>query len=202
MFDGAAMDPRTAELLRLVAAALEPQGLYAIGGAFALRAAGYARYTADIDVFALEEHRGGTLRALRQVGLIVEPVFAPHHYVAHLEHHWAPPDGDTQIRIDVLFPAAEPELSAIEFPERVKMAGVSVNVFPVTLLVATKFYSNRPEDHHDIAALFNRGLFDPDAVQRSIESIDPQGAVDFAAEMETLKHPKPTRPRPKRKVPR
>jgi hypothetical protein len=188
---GAAFDPRIITLLHRAAVALEPLGGYAIGDAFAMRAHGYARYTSDIDVFVLEDHRVPTLRALRGVGLTIEPVFAPHHFIAYLPEH-----NDPQVRIDVLFPVTEPELSAIESPKRASFAGVDVNVFPITLLVASKFYSDRPEDHHDIAAMLNRGMFDPIEVRQVIASIDLEGAMDFATEIEDLRRVRAPRNRP------
>ena len=190
------MDPRVLDLLRRAAAALEPLGLpYSIGGAIAMHAHGYARYTSDIDVFALDEHRTQILRAFRTHGLTVEPVFSPHHYIAYL-----PEQGELRVRVDISFPAAEPELSAIEFPVRAQVMGTDINVFPLSLLVAAKFYSDRPEDHHDLAALLNRGLFDPDEVVRMIASIDPEGAADFVAEIAELRRPRPPRKRPPKRT--
>jgi hypothetical protein len=191
------MDPRVLELIRRTASALEPLNVpYAVGGAVAMAAHGYARYTSDLDVFALDESKSSIFRALRKEGFTVEPLMSPMHYVAFLREH-----GDPTVRVDILFPADEPALSAVEYPVTVHIAGTDVNlkVFPIDMLVAAKFYSDRPQDLHDIAAMLERGIFEPDEVHRLIGSIDPEGATDFATLIQELRRPRRRRPPPKRR---
>jgi hypothetical protein len=191
------MDPRVLELIRRAASALEPLDVpYAVGGAVAMAAHGYARYTSDLDVFALDESKPSILRAFRKEGFIVEPLMPPMHYVAFLREH-----GDPTVRVDILFPADEPALSAVEYPVTVHIAGADLDlkVFPVDMLVAAKFYSDRPQDLHDIAAMLERGIFEPDEVHRLISSIDPEGAADFATLIQELRRPRRRRPPPRRK---
>jgi hypothetical protein len=191
------MDPRVLELIRRTASALEPLNVpYAVGGAVAMAAHGYARYTSDLDVFALDESKPSIFRALRKEGFTVEPLMSPMHYVAFLREH-----GDPTVRVDILFPADEPALSAVEYPVTVHIAGTDVDlkVFPIDMLVAAKFYSDRPQDLHDIAAMLERGIFEPDEVHRLIGSIDPEGATDFATLIQELRRPRRRRPPPKRK---
>lgn len=186
------MDPRTYELLKLTAKALEPLAKpYSIGGAVAMGAHGVRRYTTDVDVFALDADRNRILHALRSAGLEISAVFEPFHYFAYLPRH-----ADPEIRVDVLFPAGEPELSAVEYPVRAKIGSVEVNVFPRNLLVATKFYSDRLKDELDIAMMYTSGVFDPEAVRAIIASFDPEGAVDFAALIARLAKARPPRRRP------
>lgn len=182
-------------MLQRATAALDALNVpYGIGGALAMRAHGYSRETTDVDVFALDESRGPIIRALRSHELTVAPVFQPFHYVAY-----DPVYGDPEIRIDMLFPASEPELSGIEYAERKMIAGINTRVFPVNLLVASKFYSDRDEDHRDIGAMLHRGIFDPSEVERLIASVDPEGAADFHAEVAAALRPRPVRKRPTRK---
>ena len=110
-----ALDPRTQSLLELVAETIDTLGVdYAVGGAVAMAAYGYRRNTSDVNLFAHEDDQPRILRALRAGGATeIEEVFRPFHYVARNPEHDNP-----EIRIDVLFPASDPELSAIEFPER------------------------------------------------------------------------------------
>ena len=189
------MDARVVDLLRRATESLDTLNVpYGIGGAFAMRAHGYSRETTDVTVFALDESRGPIIRALRGHGLTVAPVLQPFHYVAY-----DPAYGDPEIRIDVLFPAGEPELSGVEYAERKMIEGVNTQVFPVNLLVASKFYSDRDEDHHDIGAMLHRGIFDPSEVERLIASIDAEGAADFHTEIAAALRPRPARKRPTRK---
>ncbi len=160
-----------------------------------MAAHGYARYTSDLDIFALDESKSSILRALRKEGFIVEPLMPPMHYVAFLREH-----GDPTVRVDILFPADEPALSAVEYAVKLRIPGVNLDLktFPIDMLVAAKFYSDRPQDLHDIAAMLERGIFEPDEVHRMICSIDPEGAADFATLIQELRRPRRRRPPPRR----
>jgi hypothetical protein len=189
------MDPKVANLLDHVAHAMASISVdYAIGGALAMRVHGYKRHTDDVDLFALEQDRVAVLRALRQQGLTVSPVFAPHHYIATV-----PGETDPESRIDVLFPSTEPDLSAIEFPEKGTLGGHALNVWPLNLVVMAKFYSDRAQDHLDIASLLERGLFDVAEVERTIRSIDEEGAKEFAEVIRLLVAPRKKRGKPARR---
>ena len=191
------MDPKLKELLRLVAEAMEGDAEldYAIGGALAMRAHGYKRHTDDVDLFAQEKDRAAVLRALREVGLNVTPIFSPHHYIATV-----PGETDPDSRIDVMFPSAEPDLSAVEFPDEARLADIKVMVWPMPLIVIAKFYSDRPQDRLDLAALLDRGLFDPKHVASMIEVLDGKdGVIEFMAVIKQLTEPQPHRPKPARK---
>jgi hypothetical protein len=76
------------------------------------------------------------------------------------------------VRIDLLFPSDDPEWSAVQFPETGIIAGLNVEVFPVALLVASKFQSDREEDHADVKVMYERGLFDPAAVAEIFRNMD------------------------------
>lgn len=155
---------------------------------------GYSRSTKALDVFMLDENRGQVLRAMREQGLTVMPVFAPSHYIAYLPQH-----NDQETRVNLIFPVTEPELSAIEHPMKGNVGGFPMNIFPINLLVMSKAYSDRPEDVQDIAAMLNRGMFDPAEVHRVIESIDHDGAEDFDALIEELMKRRKVRKKPVRK---
>jgi hypothetical protein len=186
------MDPRTLELLRIAATALA-EIPYAIGGAIALQGHGVRRFTTDVDVFVLSANRGRALKALRQAGLEVVPIMEPFHYAAYLGSH-----DDPEIRIDVLVPAGEPELTAIENPVLLHVGDVSFHGFSAELLAATKLYSDRLKDHGDIESLVQRGIVDPRLVYALIESFDPDGAKDWEELVRRIERPR-GRPRPKRR---
>jgi hypothetical protein len=133
---------------------------YAIGGALAMGAHGYRRQTDDVDAYVNYKDRGEWVRALRERGLTVTPLFAGVHYAAFLPEH-----GDPEIRIDLLVPAEDPDLSAIEVPDTATIANRLVEVWPVELLVVAKFRSTRPDDRADVGKMFERGLFNPKSVR-------------------------------------
>ncbi len=191
---GQELEPRVLELVHDVAWAIAPIGVdYAIGRALAMGAHGARRHTSDVDIFAKDADRPAIMRALRQAGLETAAIMAPFHYIAYRPQHQ-----DPEVRIDLLFPAGEPELSAIEFADRGIVGDIELNVFPIDLLVASKFYSDRPEDGFDIKMMLNLGLFDPTAVRAVIASIDPDGAKDFADLIAALTAPRKPRKRPTR----
>jgi len=154
--------PKVAQLLDLfLAAAKEVDRPYAIGGALAMGVHGYRRNTDDVDAYVEYKDRIEWVRALRDQGLTVAPLFTGVHYVAYLPKH-----NDPEIRIDLLVPAEDPDLSAVEVPDSATIAGRHVEVWPVDLLVIAKYRSTRPEDNADVGKMFERGLFDSAAVRR------------------------------------
>lgn len=154
------VSPKVEQLLDLfLAAAGEVERPYAIGGALAMGAHGYRRQTDDVDAYVHYRDRVDWIRALRGQGLTVTPLFAGVHYVAFLPEH-----NDPEIRIDLLVPAEDPDLSAVEVPDSATIADRPAEVWPVDLLVIAKFRSTRIEDNADVAKMFELGLFDPKSV--------------------------------------
>lgn len=191
-------DPTVAELLAIaIGAASAADAKYAIGGALAMQAHGYKRSTDDVDLYVTEADVYRVLFRLKLYGMKVMPVFAPHHYVAH-----PPGSTDPEKRIDVMVPAGEPELSAIEWADTGRIFGIDAEVFPIDLLVFAKAYSDRPEDAQDLAAMLHRGMFDPEAVRRLIASVDRQGAKDFEELMVRLTTKKAARKKPTKRLPK
>jgi hypothetical protein len=91
------------------------------------------------------------------------------------------PEYPSDVRIDLLFPSDDPEWSAVQFPETSNIGGIRAEVFPVVLLVAAKFQSDREEDHADVQAMYERGLFDPKAVAEIFQKMNDEDlASDFA----------------------
>lgn len=189
------LDPRLAEIIAKFHAAR--RGLknvpYAVGGALAMQAHGVRRYTSDLDVFIEEEHRFDLLRALRKQGFEIMPVFEPHHYVALLPQH-----ADPSIRIDVLVPADDPEVSAIHMAQVQPLGDELTPVFSPEMLVLAKFYSDQPGARDDIARMLNAGIVDRDEAVRLLSLMDEQDARDLASLFRELAAPK-RRARPRRK---
>lgn len=194
-------DPRVEELLDVVKEVIDPLGVdYAIGGAMAMASHGYARFTSDVDVFAPEASRYAILNAMRRSGFTVGTAMDPHHYFVMLPQH----GGDPDVRIDLMFPAAEPDISAAEYPVRqpIFKGGDSLNVVEPSLLAMMKFYSDRDIDEDDLKAMYRRGIFDPDIVRQMIESIDNEDGEDTAAwdaTIERFRARRVSRPKPKKK---
>ncbi len=121
---------------------------------------GYHRHTDDVDAFVEYDVRGKWFRALKEQGLTIAPVFTGVHYIAYLPKHQNP-----DIRIDVLLPAEDPDVSAIMVPESGTIAERPAEIWPLDLLVIAKFRAKRPKDRADVDEMYERGLFDPVSVR-------------------------------------
>lgn len=178
------VDPKVLELLNAVHEVIEPMGIdYAIGGALAMAAAGYARHTKDVDLFVTERDRHKVLIAFRRAGYTVSPVFDPHHYAVYLPGDIEDPD----VRIDVMIPAGEPDLSAISYPSVVALTkgGDTFNVVEPNLLAVMKYLSDREKDDDDLKAMFRHGTFDPVNVRAIVVYLagdDPADVAEAGAE--------------------
>ena len=189
-------DPRAIQLLHRLLEITRREGIpVGIGGGLAVNVHGVERQTTDVDAFFLTADRPRIVRALRKDGFVVDRVFAPFHYFAFLPEH-----GDPRVRIDLLFPQDEPELSAVERPVLVGKWDEQVPAFPVELLVLSKFYSNQALDLWDITALYEAGAFEPETVRAVLATIDPAAVVDFDSLMTTVRLGRGgSRPRPPRR---
>jgi hypothetical protein len=72
---------------------------------------------------------------------------------------------DPDVHIDLLLPAEDPDLSAVEAPEESEIASRTADVWPVSLLVIAKFRSKREKDRADVEEMYERGMFDPKEVR-------------------------------------
>jgi hypothetical protein len=143
-----------------LAAATEINRPYAIGGALVMGVHGYRRHTDDVDAYVNHVDRVEWVRALRKQGLTVTPLFSGVHYIALLPEH-----NDPEIRIDLMVPAEDPDLSAIEVPDSATIADRAVEVWPLDLLVIAKFRSTRSGDRSDVDRMFELGIFNPKSVR-------------------------------------
>lgn len=185
-------DPRALSLLKRLLETLRAIDVpVAIGGGLAVNLHGVERHTDDVDAFLRSEDRLAVVRALRQAGFTVDKVFGSFHYVAY-----EPGAPDLRVRIDLMFPAGDPELAAVEHPVVLEKWGEVIPAFPVELLVLAKFYSDQPLDRWDIAALFENGSFEPGTVRALLATLDAENVPDFDALMAEIRRPRQGRKRP------
>ena len=149
------MSKNAVDLFPLLAPHLKSSGTdYCIGGAVAMSAHGFVRQTEDLDVFIKHTDTPKLLRALNKAKVNFATIAEPYHYAI------IPSAKNLDHRIDILCTSEELEMDAVEFPESATIDGQKVEVFPLTLLVATKARSDRPKDHDDVRRMYERGLFD------------------------------------------
>lgn len=146
------------KLIELVLEIAEKAGAkVGIGGGIAVNSWGYRRETADVDAFFHDRDRKKileTLHALLPANFILEKLDSSHWMIV-------PEDNSPDQRIDLLFANGDPEESAIEMAVTRRYHEISIPVFPVDLLVTSKFLADRdePRDLLDILTLLQHGSY-------------------------------------------
>lgn len=168
-------DPALRKALRVCAEELDKLDAdWAIAGATAMQAHGYARATRDIDLFIGDDVRSQLLAGLRARGVPVTPIFKPHHYridpIAR---------ADPEASIDLLFPSLGVESLGLLAANRMVVDGTSMPVLPIHHLVALKLTTDPSidgaryvRDLADLVALRDRGLVDVPRVRQILEDVD------------------------------
>ena len=158
---------------------------WAIAGATAMHAHGYARATHDIDLFVGDSARRELLERLRARGLPVQAIFSPIHY-----RITPPRRRDPEAAIDLLFPALGVESLGLLAARRTSLGGTPMPVIPIHHLVAQKLTTD-PEidaarhvrDLADLVALRDRGLID---ASRVLVILDDVGDAEAGARLREL----------------
>lgn len=178
----------TEQMLRLVIrVAKRARVRFSIGGAIAVWAHGYKRDTTDVDAFFRYEDRQKVIRSMRLLGenYAIEELDTS-HWIAIPEG--SPPDE----RIDLMFATGDPEESAVEMAEVKKYHHVTAPVFPIDLLIVSKYLVDRiePKDWMDIYGLYKRGLYDIRQITRRLKQMgfvrDAENFPVFLASLEEI----------------
>lgn len=132
---------------------------WAVGGAEAMAAHGFARETMDVDIFIGDDARDELLATLEQRHLPVITVLENVHYAI------TPNPKNDDVRVDLLFPSDEPEVSGIWKPTDLVIADERVPVLRMEFIVASKLLTDPGsergrKDAGDLAELQRRGLVD------------------------------------------
>jgi len=133
---------------------------YAVGGAIGMAAAGYPRQTSDIDVFVRQADVREWLKAAREEGLDTSVVHSGTHSMA-----FDLANRDPRIRIDLLYPVEPLYVQGMKAAVPGTVGDVTTTVYPATWIAAMKFVSDQPEALHDFDAMYQRGLFELEAVR-------------------------------------
>jgi len=164
---------------------------FAIGGAVAMAAYGYTRATNDVDIFIDPNWHTPSLRAMRKAGFKVERIHGDDHWIATRE------EGGQRYRIDLLYPSADPDWSAIQFPDLIE----DIPFFPAEMIALSKMYVNTYESVTDIVVLLRRGIVDPIAARHILQRMDPELLDSWDDVVRISQETRPPRRRPPRKNP-
>ena len=175
-------------MLRLILAVAKKAGVkIAIGGGIAVNSHGFRRETDDVDAFFHYDDQHKVLRAMHRLAsdFTLEEI-DPSQWIA------VPPGAEANERIDLMFASGDPEESAIEMTERKNYHGITAPMFPVDMLVISKFLAERNEikDILDIYTLHQRGAFDIEEITHRLRQMglieDANQFPKFMASLETL----------------
>lgn len=192
-----ALPSHVQQLLNVVTRVIPPLGVsYAVGGAIALGLHGYRRHTDDVDLFVSSEHCSEALHALRAAGMSVSDVSSPTHYFAKF-----PQETDPDIRIDVLVPFGDPEISAIEMPVTAQTEDTEFLIFSAEFLALSKYFSGRADDLRDLSKMDELGIVNLTEARRLLALMYDEDAAEaqvkeFNEELRGLREKRSARHRP------
>ncbi len=179
-----------ARLMVLVTRAWDDKMRLAIGGAVAVRDAGWGRHTDDLDVFARPVSAKRLVRRLAAQGVRIFWI-TDAHAVAWLDEDNAEEVAAGEapsVRVDVLSTVTEPEASAIRTAVPARRLGVPLKVFRPDHLAAIKFLAGRPQDLVDFDALVLRGV-DVERVRYLVSLYDEPRLPELAARVRDARRP-------------
>jgi hypothetical protein len=164
------MSATKVEMLKFVLGVAERVGVKtAIGGGVAVAEHGYRRDTSDVDAFFHDADRPKIVREMHRSA-------GPEDVLDEIDQsHWilVPFGNSVDEHINLMFAAGDPEESAIETRELLPYHDLTIPVFPVDLLVASKFLAGRedPKDALDIIELLRRGAYEVSGVQSRLRQM-------------------------------
>ena len=182
--------PQLARLMLLASRGLDAKMQLAIGGALAVRDAGWGRHTDDLDIFARPVSAKRLVKALAKQGAKTHWITDSHAVV------WLDEDNAASIaageapsvRIDVLSTVTEPEVSAIRTAIPARRLGVPLKVFHPDHLAAIKYLAGRPKDLLDFDELILRGV-DVERVRYLVSIADEAQVSAMMVRIRKLKKP-------------
>lgn len=172
---------------------------YCVVDAAALAIRGLPRMTRDLDLAVLVDDAPAAWRALRDAGLdAATPTGTdddPEPMVTFV-------DPRTQVEVDVLVAAGDPEATAIDAGARATAFGVDAAVARLEHLLLLYLYSNQPKHLGDFAAIVQSGRADLADAEKTLALIHPEMLPEWRRRVTAAKSPPPPparpRPRPRR----
>lgn len=180
--------------VRRVARAMNRSKLgYSIIGATALSVRGLPRMTVDIDLVVMLDEAEQAIRALSDARLqATTPVgsaSAPESMIVFV-------DPLTQVEVDLLNAAGEPEATAIEHATETRVFGVTAKVATLESLLLLYLYSNEPKHLGDFASIVRSGKADLTMAERTLAELHPPMLATWQRRVDEARSPAPAPPRP------
>jgi hypothetical protein len=168
---------------------------YSVIGATALAVRGLPRMTRDLDVAVLIDEARPVIAALRAAGFRSQ---TPTGRLNDPEPMIVFVDPETDVEVDLLCAAGEPEATVIDQATRAKVFGVIANVAALEHLLLLYLYSNQPKHLGDFASIVTSKKADLARTQRLLEIIHPEMLPVLRRRIRAAVTPRPAPPKPKR----
>jgi hypothetical protein len=169
---------------------------FSVIGATALAVRGIPRMTRDLDVTVLIDDGAEAIAALRKAGLeATTPVGTledPEPMIVFV-------DRSTDVEVDLLIAAGDPEATVIDQATPAEVFGVVAPVASLEHLLILYLYSNQPRHLGDFAAIVAGGDADLPRAERLLAMMHPEMLGEWKLRVDAARAPKapPPRPRPR-----
>jgi hypothetical protein len=105
-------------------------------------------------------------------------------------------DPATEVEVDLLIAAGDPEAIACEEAQPAAVFGVQAPVATLEHLLLLYLYSNQPKHLGDFAAIVTSGRADLGVAERKLAEIHPEMLDDWRRRVRQAQQPPPAPPRP------
>jgi hypothetical protein len=168
---------------------------FAVIGATALAVRGLPRMTRDLDLVVSVDDAGAAVAALRDAGLESR---TPTGSDEDPEPMVVFADPATEVEVDLLAAAGDPELLVIDQATPAEVFGRIARVASLEHLLLLYLYSNQPKHIGDFAAIVSSGRADLGAAERLLGLIHEEMLPDWRRRVAAARTPPPAPPRPPR----
>ena len=169
---------------------------YCVVGATALAMRGLPRMTRDLDLAVLIDDGAQAITALRAAGLrATTPVGEPDEPEPMIVFV----DPATDVEVDLLVAAGDPEATAIDRASETAVFGTPAPVARLEELLLLYLYSNQPKHLGDFAAIVQSHRVDLAAAERTLAAMHPEMLATWSERVRQAKSPPPPPPRPPRR---
>ncbi len=191
------MTGRTTGLARTVRRALaslaKAEVPHCVIGATALAVHGLPRMTRDLDVAVMIDDSAAAIGALRRAGLrAATPTGSaddPEPMVVFV-------DPKTQVEVDLLVAAGDPEATAIDQALPAAVFGLRAPVATLECLLLLYLYSNQPKHLGDFAAIVQSRRADLAHAERALALMHEEMLAEWRSRVKQAQSPAPAPPRP------
>lgn len=181
---------------RVLAALGDAEVPYCVIGATALAVRGLPRMTRDLDITVLIDDAWPAIDALRAAGLRAT---TPTGTADDPEPMIVFVDPTTDVEVDLLIAAGDPEATAIDQASATPVFGTPAPVATLEVLLLLYLYSNQPRHLGDFATIVQSNLADLAKAERTLVAMHPEMLAMWSERVRQAKSPPPPPSRPPRR---